>query len=157
MIVGIHHVAIGVPDFEKGLTFYRDTLGFEVVQRAHFEGNHALADRAIGLPRIAAKMAMLKAPNAFLELWQYTHPAPEDRRGRPCDYGYVHFALQVDGLEAEYARLAAAGMEFVGPPVDFGTSAAIYGRDPFGNVIELYEIRDPRTAQLDRSTGGQPT
>ena len=30
MIVGIHHVAIGVPDFQKGLEFYRDVLGFEV-------------------------------------------------------------------------------------------------------------------------------
>lgn len=157
MIVGIHHVALGVPDFDKGLAFYRDTLGFEVVQRANFEGNHPLADRAIGLDGVAAKMAMLKAPNAFLELWQYANPTPADRRGRPCDFGYVHFALQVDGLEQEYARLVAAGMEFVGPPVEFGTSAAIYGRDPFGNVIELYEIRDPHTAQLDRRTGGQPT
>ena len=32
MIVGIHHVAVGVPDFEQGLRFYRDLLGFEVVQ-----------------------------------------------------------------------------------------------------------------------------
>ena len=97
-------------------------------------------------------MAMLKMPNAYLELWQYTNPAPEDRRQRPCDLGYAHFALQVDGLEQEYARLGAAGMEFVGPPVDFGRASAIYGRDPFGNVIELYEIRDARIAQLERGS-----
>ena len=53
-----------------------------------------------------------------------------------------------DGSQAEYDRLAAAGMEFAGPPVDFGTSSAIYGKDPFGNVIELYEIRDERIAQI---------
>ena len=41
-------------------------------------------------------------------------------------------------------------MQFVGPPVEFGTSAAVYGRDPFGNVIEIYEIRDPDIAQLER-------
>jgi glyoxylase I family protein len=150
MIVGLHHVALGVPDFELGLAFYRDVLGFEVVERAEFNRNHPKADRAIGLPEVAAKMAMLKLPNAYLELWQYTNPVPEDRRQRPCDYGYPHFALQVDGLEREYARLSAAGMEFVGPPVDFGTASAIYGRDPFGNVIELYEIRDAGIAQLER-------
>jgi catechol 2,3-dioxygenase-like lactoylglutathione lyase family enzyme len=50
-------------------------------------------------------------------------------------------------------RLVEAGMTFVGPPVDFGRSAAIYGRDPFGNVIELYEIRDPAIAQLPSSAG----
>ena len=148
MILGIHHVALGVPDFERGLAFYRDVLGFEVVQTAQFNGDMPLADQAIGLPNVSAKMAMLKAANAFLELWQYTEPRPEDRRGRPCDYGYAHFALQVDGLQGEYERLVAAGMDFVGPPVEFGTSAAIYGSDPFGNVIELYEIRDPRIAQL---------
>ena len=33
-------------------------------------------------------------------------------------------------------------------PVDFGTSSAVYGKDPFGNIIEIYEIRDPAIAQL---------
>jgi glyoxylase I family protein len=45
--------------------------------------------------------------------------------------------------------MRAAGMEFVGEPVDFGTASAIYGRDPFGNVIEIYEIRDPDLPQLE--------
>lgn len=58
--------------------------------------------------------------------------------------------LQVDGIDAQYARLKAAGMTFVGDPVDFGVASAIYGRDPFGNVIELYELRDERIAQLER-------
>ena len=52
------------------------------------------------------------------------------------------------GLAAEHARLSAAGMTFVGPPVDFGEAAAIYGRDPFGNVVELYELKTPDRAQL---------
>jgi glyoxylase I family protein len=151
MIVGIHHVAVGVPDFERGLSFYRDTLGFDVVQQSEFRGDTPLADRAIGLEQVGARMAMLKAGNAFVELWQYTHPEPLDRRGRPCDYGYAHICLQVDGIDAEYRRLVEAGMEFAGAPVDFGSASAIYGKDPFGNTIELYEIRDPRTAQLQRS------
>jgi glyoxylase I family protein len=150
VIVGIHHIAIGVPDFDKGLAFYRDLLGFEVVQESDFDRDNAMADRAIGLPKVAARMAMLKAPNAYIELWQYANPPPDDRRGRPCDYGYAHFALQVDGIAAEYTRLKAGGMTFVGDPVDFGVVSAIYGRDPFGNFIELYEIRNARVAQLAR-------
>jgi len=150
MIVGIHHIALGVPDFERGLAFYRDTLGFTVVQESTFARDNPLADRAIGLRSVGAKMAMLKAPNAYLELWQYSNPAPDDRRQRQCDFGYAHVALQVDGLAEEHARLSAAGMEFVGPPVDFGVVSAIYGKDPFGNFIELYEIRDARVAQLPR-------
>ena len=147
MIVGIHHVAIGVPDFQKGLEFYRDVLGFEVLSQGKLSDNEP-AERTIGLADIRAEVAMIKAPNAYIELWQYTSPAPEDQSQRPCDYGYPHFALQVTGIQEEYERLSAAGMEFVGPPVDFGTASAIYGKDPFGNVIELYEIRDADTPQL---------
>lgn len=150
MIIGIHHVAVGVPDLEQGLAFYRDLLGFQAVQEADWNRDFPLGDQAIGLRETAAGMAMLKAPNAFIELWCYSNPQPEDRRQRPCDYGYPHFCLQVDGIQAEYERLSAAGMKFAGPPVDFGETSAIYGEDPFGNIIELYEIRDDRTAQLAR-------
>lgn len=150
MIVGLHHVAIGVDDFDKALTFYTEALGFEVVQQSDFD-NDANANLAIGLDGIKAKMAMLKAPNAFVELWQYSQPAPKDLRSRPCDYGYPHIALQVDDIQAEYDRLKTHGMEFVGEVVHFsGDASAIYGRDPSGNIIELYEIKSKEIAQLDR-------
>jgi glyoxylase I family protein len=150
MIVGLHHVAIGVNDFDKALKFYTEGLGFEIVQEGDLD-NDSNANQAIGLDAIKAKMAMLKAPNAFVELWQYSHPEPEDLRSRPCDYGYPHFALQVDDIQAEYDRLKTHGMEFTGKVVHFGESAsAIYGRDPCGNIIELYEIKTEDIAQLER-------
>ncbi len=151
MIVGLHHVAIGVPDIDQALEFYTGALGFRLLQRTRWDGDFPAADRAIGLPQTSAEMAMLGAGNAFIELWHYRHPVPRDTRSRPCDWGYPHFALQVDDLQAEYTRLQGAGMRFVGPPEDFGGSAAIYGADPFGNVIELYEIRDADIPQLARS------
>ncbi|MFK7913015.1 MAG: VOC family protein [Pseudomonadales bacterium] len=150
MIVGIHHVAIGVPDFEQGLKFYTEAFGFEVVQRSDWDRDFEQGDAAIGLKQTAAHMAMLKAPNAFIELWQYTNPPPADKRQAPNDYGYPHFALQVEDIEAEHARLTEAGMTFVGPVQNFGDSSAVYGADPFGNVIEIYEIRNADTAQLPR-------
>ncbi len=150
MIIGIHHLAISVPDLERAVAFYQDALGFEVVQQSGWDRDFPAADRAIGLEQTSARLAMLKAPNAFVEVWEYRNPPPNDRVSRPCDYGYPHLALQVEGIGEEHQRLAALGMQFVGEPVDFGSSSAIYGRDPFGNVIELYEIRDPAIAQLPR-------
>ena len=150
MIHGVHHLAIGVPDFDRGLRFYCDLLGFEVVQDMEIR-DFELANRAVGLDGIKAKMAMLRTSNTHIELWQYEHPDPRERGAVPSDYGYVHFALQVTGIEEEYERLKEAGMEFVGEPVDFGVTSAIYGRDPFGNVIELYEIRDARVSQIPNS------
>ncbi len=139
MIKGVHHIAIGVPDIEAGLDFYRDVLGFAVEWRSEVSADNEKAGATVGLPGFEARMAMLKGPDIRIELWQYTVPAPRDRRGDPPDLGYPHMALAVEDIEAEYARLSSAGMTFVGAPVDFGTQKAIYGRDPFGNIIELLE------------------
>lgn len=148
MIVGIHHVAIGVPDIEQGLAFYRDLLGFEEVDTSEFSGSNPLVEAAIGISQPSARMAMLRGGNAHIELWQYTSPEPRDLTANPSDYGYPHFALEVEDIHAEHERLSAGGMTFVGPPVEFGEAAAVYGRDPFGNVIEIYEIRNPERAKL---------
>ena len=155
MIVGIHHVAIGVPDFDAGLKFYTEVLGFEQVEQSAFSGSNPMVEAAIGLTEPTAKMAMLRGGNAHIELWQYEKPQPQDLRSRPCDYGYPHIALEVKDIQAEHARLSAAGMNFVGPPVEFGDSAAVYGSDPFGNVIEIYEIRDPERAQIGNTPLGK--
>jgi glyoxylase I family protein len=149
MIVGVHHIAVGVSDMDKAIAFYSQAFGFEVVQHADLDNDPA-ADQIIGLEQVKAKMVMLKAPNVFVELWQYTQPLPEDRRSRPCDYGYPHFALQIDDIEFEYDRLRGLGMEFVGDAVVGEQASAIYGRDPFGNVIELYEIKTEDLPQLKR-------
>ena len=146
-IGSLEHVAVAYRDTDAAAKWYCDVLGFEVVSQGQISGNEP-ANRTIGLDDISAEVAMLKAPNAYIELWQYSNPAPEDHRQRPSDYGYPHFALQVTDIQQEYDRMRAAGMEFVGEPVDFGTASAIYGKDPFGNVIEIYEIRDSNTPQL---------
>lgn len=143
MIIGIHHIAISVENLDAAVSFYQNAFGFEVVQTSDFSKNK-LVDAAIGLTDAEARMAMLKAPNAFVELWEYTHPQPKDLRSRPCDYGYPHFALQVSNIDDEYDRLLEAGMTFAGKVVHFNKeTAAIYGKDPFGNIIELYEINTP--------------
>ena len=139
MIRGIHHIAIGVPDIEAGLAFYCDVLGFSVDWRSDVSADNEKASAAVGLPGFEARMAMLKGHDIRIELWQYIDPQPRDRRSDPADLGYPHIALAVKDIEAEYDRLSSAGMTFVGAPVDFGTQKAIYGRDPFGNIIELLE------------------
>lgn len=155
MILGIHHVAVGVPDIEAGLTFYRDTLGFEQVERSSFSGPNPAVEAAIGIKQPAAHMAMLRGGNAYIELWQYESPEPRNLTANPPDLGYPHFALEVTDIHAEHKRLSEAGMSFVGPPVEFGDSAAVYGRDPWGNVIEIYQIDDPARARLDNTPLGQ--
>jgi glyoxylase I family protein len=138
-----------VDNIDTAVKFYTNAFGFQSVQQENLD-NDLLANRVIGMDAIRARMVMLKAPNAFVELWQYAHPEPEDRRSRPCDYGYPHMALQVENMEAELGRLRTHGMTFVGDAVCSEQASAIYGYDPFGNIIELYEIKTAALPQLSR-------
>ncbi len=144
MIVGLHHVGLSVPDLEEAKTFYKDVLGFTEVFDNSWDGDRPEADQAIGLEKTSAKMQMLRAGNACIELWEYSNPFPasKDPNYSPANHGWAHIALQVTDIFYEYERLTKAGMTFHQPPVTNvgeGRSAAIYGRDPFGNIVELYE------------------
>jgi catechol 2,3-dioxygenase-like lactoylglutathione lyase family enzyme len=145
MIQGIHHTAISTGDFDRALRFYRDLLGFKEVWSSSWEVGAEVPDRIVGLRGSSARVAMLTAGNACLELFQYATPPPQQSDpNRPvCDHGITHLCLQVSDIEAEYARLSAAGMRFHCPPQNAGGGMrATYGRDPDGNVVELLEVKD---------------
>tara|TARA_B100000686_G_scaffold349648_1_gene443547 strand:+ start:229 stop:675 length:447 start_codon:yes stop_codon:yes gene_type:complete len=141
MIIGIHHVAISVPNMDKAVAFYQETLGFQRVFGNSWNGDRPEADRVIGVTESHAKVVMLRTGNAYLELWEYDNPKPKSKGENysPADHGFAHICLQVSDIQAEYDRLIEAGMTFHAPPVQLGESLAIYGRDPFGNILELYE------------------
>jgi len=145
MIRGVHHTAISTGDLERALRFYRDLLGFEVISEFAWPAGTLVADQITGLEGSSARAVMLRANNAVVELFQYASPAPRpgDPRRPVCDHGITHICFDVRDVDAEYARLSAAGMTFHCPPQDVGGGVrTTYGRDPDGNVIELQEILD---------------
>jgi catechol 2,3-dioxygenase-like lactoylglutathione lyase family enzyme len=102
-----------------------------------------VADRITRLERSSARQILLRAGNAYLEIFQYHSPTP--RPGHPdrpvCDHGLTHLCVQVDDLDAEFARLRGAGMRFHSSPQALGGGLrCVYGRDPDGNVVELHEF-----------------
>jgi len=150
MIVGVHHVAMSVPDINDAVAFYCDALGFEVVTQGSWEKGYTVADNIVGLKDSVSNTAMLRGPNIYIELFEFIEPAPEaqDPNYPVNNHGITHFCLQVTDIEAEYERLKKAGMRFNCEPQQMGGSAATYGRDPFGNVIELYEVFDDSVAHI---------
>jgi catechol 2,3-dioxygenase-like lactoylglutathione lyase family enzyme len=144
MIRGIHHTAISVPDLGLALKFYCDLLGFEKVFKFKWPAGTKVSDDITGLKGSAARAVMLRKGNAHVELFEYESPAPKpcDPERPVCDHGYTHLCIDVIDIDSEYERLKAGGMEFHCPPRDMLVVKATYGRDPFGNVIELQEIID---------------
>ena len=138
MILAFAHPGIVVPDLETACAFYSAMFGFREIGREGWADNPAV-DRIIGSRGSASRGVMLAGHNCFLELFEYSAPAqagePPGDRG-PHEQGIRHLAFYVDDCEAEYRRLLALGGQVLGEPVN----GVVYGRDPFGNIIELCEI-----------------
>jgi catechol 2,3-dioxygenase-like lactoylglutathione lyase family enzyme len=150
MIRGIHHTAICTADLDRLVAFYRDVVGFEVVTESQWAKND-LIDAIVGLKNSSARQVMMRAGNAYLELFQYGAPqAREAEPLRPCDRGYTHICLEVVDIRAEHKRLTEAGMRFNRSPVDFGELSAVYGSDPDGNIVEILETTPAHAADLTR-------
>lgn len=153
-IQGVHHIGISVPDLDKAREFYVGLLGaVEEVEPLAWEKNPYI-DEIVGLKGSAARQFMCRLGNTHLEAFEYTSPRSPDQDPDKGvnNYGYTHFALQVDDIQAVYKRLLEAGVRVHAPPSMAGIKtlpdgskrgyAATYCRDWFGNVFEIMEIHE---------------
>ena len=132
--VRIGHVHLKVADLERALGFYRDVLGFQVMQRF---GRNAAFLSAGGYHH-----------HIGLNTWESAGGPPP----APGTTGLYHVAILYPtraGLAAALQRVVRAGVELEGA-ADHGVSEAIYLRDPDSNGVELYwdkpQTQWPRTA-----------
>lgn len=137
----LHHAGISTPDLDRLVTFYCELLGFEEVSRSTWGPGFEDADAVLGLVDSAAEMVLLRLGDTYLEVFEFRHPAPGPAPvDRPVsNSGINHICLSVDDLTFEYERLTIAGMQFHSTPRDIGDGPFAYGRDPDGNVVELWE------------------
>ena len=123
--VDIGHVHLKVADIERSLGFYRDLLGFEVMQRW---GDSAAFVAAGGYHH-----------HIGLNTWESRGGTPPP----PGTTGLYHFAIRYPSRSAladALRRVLAAGIVLDGAS-DHGVSEALYLRDPDGNGVELYRDR----------------
>lgn len=133
------HTAVVTADIERLSGFYARLTGAQIHRQAQF-GPDPKFDRVAGVAGVRFSGAWMRLANAELEFWQYfdppTLPAP---KRRATDPGWNHLCFESDDLEAEHARLTAAGVELHGPPHAFADARVFYGRDPDGNIFEVLE------------------
>ena len=139
MILGVHHAAIAVPNMQAGLDFYCDVLGFTVCSEATLPVGIDVLARAFGLDDAGCKVRMIQKGGSFLELFEFD-TALEGDPARPVNQtGLTHIAVASDEPDADRKMLEEAGVVFNAPLFGASPSRFAYGRDPFGNVIELLE------------------
>jgi len=145
MLHGLAHTAICVPDVDAAVVWYESALGLRVLSPPYrMEGPAIERDMGELVPApVVVKAAILgfDASDHVLEVIEYpSAPGAARASGRVTDTGITHIGLVCDDVEAERARLTAAGAEPLTTDV-----AAVAGlrtawvRDPFGVVFILLE------------------
>lgn len=134
--VRIGHVHLKVADLERAIGFYRDVLGFDLMQRF---GRNAAFLSAGGYHH-----------HIGLNTWESAGGSPPPPRAT----GLYHVAI----LYPTQAALADALRRVIDAKVplegaaDHGVSEAIYLRDPDGNGVEIYW--DKPQSQWPRTSDG---
>lgn len=127
LIEGIHHVCVKCKsgaDYEKTLSFYRDTLGLAVV-RSWGEGKSAGAH--------------LDAGGGLIEIFANAADAPGQGAVR-------HFSLKTSDVDACAKAVKDAGYEVFLPPRDITIASDLpypariaFCRGPVGEEIEFFD------------------
>jgi len=112
-----------VDDVQAALDFYVGILGFEVLTSFP----PAFADVARGRLRLLLSGPMSSAGR----------PMPDGAKPGPGGWNRIH--LIVDDIEAEVARLRAAGAPFRNEILTGPGGKQVLLQDPSGNVIELFQ------------------
>jgi catechol 2,3-dioxygenase-like lactoylglutathione lyase family enzyme len=112
-----------VDDVEAAIAWYTQHLGFEVISSAA----PAFADVKRGSLRL-----LLSGPKSSAG-----RPMPDGEQPKPGGWNRIH--LVVDDLEAEVARLRAAGVRFRNDVVSGPGGSQILVQDPSGNFVELFQ------------------
>lgn len=149
--LSLHHHGVSVTDLDSAVEFYRDVLGFEVLDR-YTLSDDALST-AIGGDEMTGHFVQLDAGAGRVELIEYETGDANDVEGdRDGDdgndvrgaavyhSGAKHLGLETDDIEEFYESLPD-DVETISEPQTTGSGTKIcFVRDPDGNPVEILEL-----------------
>jgi catechol 2,3-dioxygenase-like lactoylglutathione lyase family enzyme len=154
-MTSMFHTGVTVPSLEKAIPFYRDVLGFPVVQGPTDPAGGEEFSRALGVPNALLQLVVLQVGDDYLELLEYITPPSERTEPVPINtVGAMHIAFQVDDIEAKVAELSAKGVTFLSDvqSIDEGPLAGwrwVYFKDPAGVMLEMIQLTGPAAKSVD--------
>ena len=127
MAARIGAVTLLVDDYDRAVAFYRDALGFDLVEDTDLGGGK----RWVLVRPAGGGTALLLA--------RASDPAQAARVGDQTG-GRVGFFLHTDDFAADHARMTAAGVEFLEDPRHETYGSVAVFRDLYGNRWDLLEL-----------------
>ena len=118
-------VALVVREYDPAITFFVNVLGFELIEDSPSLTNDGRAKRWVVVRPIGGRTGILLA-----------RADGDHQRAVVGEQfaGRVGFFLRVDDFDAAYARMAAAGVAFLGTP----------RAEPYGKVVVFMDLEGNR-------------
>jgi catechol 2,3-dioxygenase-like lactoylglutathione lyase family enzyme len=122
-------IALLVRDYDEAIAWYRDALGFELLE----DSDHGGGKRWV-------RMAPAASREFNLLLARAANPIQQSAVGSQHG-GRVGFFLHTDDFARDHARLTAAGAHFEESPRHEAYGTVVVFRDLYGNRWDLIEPR----------------
>ena len=152
MIGTMHHSSRTVSNMERSLAFYRDILGFKVVEDITSE-EPGIQD-ASATPKSQLQIVMLEAGGSRVELieFQKEKGKPYDKPLDLNDVGSSHIAFEPEDMDQAYEYLVFKGVRFTSPPQVTWRGPGRYWRatvfyDPDGFELALFKSYEGEPAE----------
>lgn len=124
--VHLELAALVVRDYDEAIRFFVDALGFDLVEDSPATGS------ADGRTK---RWVVVRPPGAVTGLLLAEAHGPEQRAVVGAQFaGRVGFFLRVEDFDAQYARMRAAGVEFLGS----------VRSEPYGRVVVFLDVAGNR-------------
>lgn len=138
MVKNFDHVTIVVRDIEAAKRFF-GLLGFRETHSAVISGK--VMEDYMGIKGIEADHITLAIdnPHSEVQLLRYRHPdaVVDANISKLNKLGFNHICFAVEDLDAEVARLTAAGIELRNSVMDFLSRKLVFLRGPEDITVEL--------------------
>lgn len=146
----VNHVGVGVADIVRAIEWYRDVLGFTLLQgplQVRADPGYRANEVRDVLGQDFNEMLqahMVSVNGVGIELFQLIDP-PHQKREPSLEYwksGWFHICVTDPNVEELAARIAASGGRQRSKIWRINGSTAeyrmCYCEDPFGNIVEIY-------------------
>ena len=140
-IIGYRHTGIIVNDIQKSLYFYRDILGFNVIQ--DYTDNSDYINKIVGLKNANIHMVKLEAPDrTIIEIVKYINHPTGNSENQFYNVGTCHIAFQINDAEKVWEKLNNHDVPVISKPILSSENIAkvFFCIDPDGVRIELVEM-----------------
>jgi catechol 2,3-dioxygenase-like lactoylglutathione lyase family enzyme len=129
----IDHAGVSVADLERSERFYREVLGFALVEDRFAFAEHDLKGVVLSNPQ-GARVELFERKGSV-------PTGPHHQIDSTLRQGWFQFALAVPDIAQTFAAVVAAGAEPSMAPATApdGVSLVAFVRDPDGNLVEFLQ------------------